>query len=65
MEGILSVEQTYAEYTDAFGKGAVAVLNGKMKEDETENVIQSFKNGEIKILVSTTAVCLLYTSRCV
>ena len=56
MEGILSVEQTYAEYTDAFGKGAVAVLNGKMKEDETENVIQSFKNGEIKILVSTTVV---------
>ena len=55
-EGILSVEQTYAEYTDAFGKGAVAVLNGKMKEDETENVIQSFKNGEIKILVSTTVV---------
>ena len=56
MEGNLSVEQTYAEYTDAFGKGAVAVLNGKMKEDETENVIQSFKNGEIKILVSTTVV---------
>lgn len=56
MERILSVEQTYAEYTDAFGKGAVAVLNGKMKEDETENVIQSFKNGEIKILVSTTVV---------
>lgn len=56
MEGILSVEQTYAEYTDAFGKGVVAVLNGKMKEDETENVIQSFKNGEIKILVSTTVV---------
>ena len=56
MEGILSVEQIYAEYTDAFGKGAVAVLNGKMKEDETENVIQSFKNGEIKILVSTTVV---------
>ena len=56
MEGILSVEQTYTEYVDAFGKGAVAVLNGKMKEDETENVIQSFKNGEIKILVSTTVV---------
>ena len=56
MEGILSVEQTYAEYTDAFGKGAVAVLNGKMKEDETVNVIQSFKDGEIKILVSTTVV---------
>ena len=56
MEGILSVEQTYAEYTDAFGKGAVAVLNGKMNEDETEKVIRSFKNGEIKILVSTTVV---------
>lgn len=56
MEGILSVEQTYTEYTNIFGKNAVAVLNGKMNEDETEKVIRSFKNGEIKILVSTTVV---------
>lgn len=56
MEGILSVEQTYTEYANIFGKNAVAVLNGKMNEDETEKVIRSFKNGEIKILVSTTAV---------
>lgn len=56
MEGILSVEQTYMEYANVFGKNAVAVLNGKMKEYETEKVIQSFKNGEIKILVSTTVV---------
>lgn len=56
MEGILSVEQTYTEYDNVFGKNAVAVLNGKMKEDETEKVIRSFKNGEIKILVSTTVV---------
>ena len=56
MEGILSVEQTYTEYANVFGKNAVAVLNGKMNEDETEKVIRSFKNGEIKILVSTTVV---------
>ena len=56
MEGILSVKQTYTEYTNIFGKNAVAVLNGKMNEDETEKVIRSFKNGEIKILVSTTVV---------
>ncbi len=56
MEGILSVEQTYTEYANIFGKNAVAVLNGKMNEDETEKVIRSFKNGEIKILVSTTVV---------
>ena len=56
MEGILSVEQTYTEYTNIFGKNAVAVLNGKMNEDETEKVIRSFKDGEIKILVSTTVV---------
>ena len=46
----------YTEYANVFGKNAVAVLNGKMKEDETEKVIRSFKNGEIKILVSTTVV---------
>lgn len=56
MEGILSVEQTYTEYANIFGKNAVAVLNGKMNEDETEKVIRSFKNGEIKILASTTVV---------
>lgn len=56
MEGILSVEQTYTEYANIFGKNAVAVLNGKMNEDETAKVIRSFKNGEIKILVSTTVV---------
>ena len=56
MEGILSVKQTYTEYANIFGKNAVAVLNGKMNEDETEKVIRSFKNGEIKILVSTTVV---------
>lgn len=56
MEGILSVEQTYTEYANIFGKNAVAVLNGKMNEDETEKVIRFFKNGEIKILVSTTVV---------
>lgn len=56
MEGILSVEQTYTEYANIFGKNAVAVLNGKMNEDETEKVIRSFKNEEIKILVSTTVV---------
>ena len=56
MEGILSVEQTYTEYANIFGKNAVAGLNGKMNEDETEKVIRSFKNGEIKILVSTTVV---------
>lgn len=56
MEGILSVEQTYTEYANIFGKNAVAVLNGKMNEDKTEKVIRSFKNGEIKILVSTTVV---------
>ena len=46
MEGILSVEQTYTEYANIFGKNAVAVLNGKMNEDETEKVIRSFKNGK-------------------
>lgn len=56
MEGILSVEQTYTEYANIFGKNAVAVLNGKMNEDETAKVIRFFKNGEIKILVSTTVV---------
>lgn len=56
MDYLKSVEQTYKEYADVFGQDNVSILNGKMKEKDIESVIESFKSGETKILVSTTVV---------
>lgn len=56
MEYLRSVEQTYKEYAGVFGQDNVSILNGKMKEKDIESVIESFKAGETKILVSTTVV---------
>lgn len=55
MDNLQSVEQTQKEYIEVFGE-SVAALNGKMKEEETAAVIESFKSGKTKILISTTVI---------
>lgn len=54
---VLSVEETaqmYREHFEPFYK--VAVLNGKMKDEELTKVINDFKTGNTHILISTTVV---------
>lgn len=36
--------------------GQVGILHGKMKAQEKDNVMEQFKNGEVKILVATTVI---------
>ena len=41
----------------AFGKVCkIGVMHGKMEKDEKDKVMESFKNGDITILISTTVI---------
>ncbi len=42
--------------TNYFPQYEVALLHGKLKSDEKDRIMESFKLGEIKLLVSTTVV---------
>ena len=53
--GKFSVEQLFARYALRY-KAQVGLLHGKMKQEEKEDVLNKFYNGDIKILVSTQVV---------
>ena len=55
---VSTVEETYASYKMAF-EGTdiqVGIVTGKMKSQETEEITNRFKNGEIHVLISTTVI---------
>ena len=54
-DGKFSVEQLFARYALKY-KAAVGLLHGKMKQEEKEEVLNKFYNGDIKVLVSTQVV---------
>ena len=54
-DGRYSVEQLFAEYYTKFG-AKVALLHGKMKNDEKMAALESFYNGSKPILVSTQVI---------
>ena len=52
-----STEELVAELKrDIFKEITVEVLHGKMKNEEKENIMQKFRSGEIKCLISTTVI---------
>ena len=54
---VMSGEKMFAYLTnDVFPTRKIGLLHGKMKADEKDKVMQSFKNGELDILVSTTVI---------
>ena len=50
-----SVEKLYARYLLRY-KEKVALLHGKMKQNEKEEVLDKFSNGDVDILVSTQVI---------
>ena len=54
-DGRYSIEQLYDEYYQKFGE-KVALLHGKLKNDEKNAVLESFYNGSKPILVSTQVI---------
>ena len=54
---VMSGEKMFERLSkDVFPSRKVALLHGKMKADEKDRIMQSFKNGEFDILVSTTVI---------
>lgn len=52
-----SVEEVYEKYKNGFFKDvSVEFLHGKMKNKEKDEIMNRFKNNEIKILISTTVI---------
>lgn len=57
MENVVSVEEAYAKYLKQFGgRYKVELLNGKMKKEEMEYVIDCFKQNEVQLLISTSVI---------
>lgn len=51
-----AAEETAATLQTAFPELKVALLHGRMKSVEKEQIMQAFKNGEIHLLVATTVI---------
>ena len=51
-----SVSDVYVEYATHFASYGVGYLHGKMNNDAKNEALEEFKNGKIKLLVSTTVI---------
>ena len=51
-----SVQRTYEQLAAKIGANRVALLHGRMKEDEKLGILGKFRSGQISVLVSTTVV---------
>lgn len=55
---IKSIEQTEKEYRAYFEPKGISVMTvtGKTKKDESEEILNGFKNGKVQILIATTII---------
>lgn len=53
---MMSVTKAYSLYQNLFPDANIATLDGKMKQEETDVVLDRFRGGEIDILIATTVV---------
>ncbi len=51
-----SVESISEMYSKHFSKSQIGIIHGKLKSSEQESVINDFKSGKLKILISTTVI---------
>lgn len=51
-----SAKNVYDSLCSFFGKEQVGLIHGKLKKETQDKVIENFKQGKIKVLVSTTIV---------
>ena len=56
MEGVVSVKDAAEKYASWFPDINIGILNGKMSAADTKKVLDDFKNGVTRILISTTVV---------
>lgn len=57
LEGeIMSVTRLHEQLTERLPQAKIALLHGKMKDDQKKEIMNCFKNGDCSVLVSTTVI---------
>lgn len=56
MENVMSAEELYEAYNNNLPEFSCAVLTGKTKKEESEDIIKKFKNNEIQVLIATSVI---------
>lgn len=53
---VRSSEEVFEEAKEYFGEYKIALLHGKMKQEEKDRIMNDFKEGNIQVLVSTVII---------
>lgn len=56
MDGLKSVTEQFEYYKKIFKDFNIAILHGKMKPKEKDEIMLKYKNGDIDVLISTTVI---------